>query len=97
MQTCKRYQRYKKNKECPNEYLFLGFHFVEGDTTCTVDMVTKLTSIPDDINSVTCSLVPDALIEQMNKDGLNMALCLLGKKIVKMWMVKFDSFTTYSN
>ncbi len=70
---------------CIKQYFFnflkkSGFNFIDGGVTCTADMVTKLTSVPDDIEGVTCALIPDALIEEMKENGQHVAVCLLGNQ-----------------
>ncbi len=56
----------------------IGFVFVSGGADCTPDMVTELSSVPDDISSVTCALVPESLLEEKKEDQSQMSSCLLG-------------------
>ncbi len=43
-------------------------------------MVTELNSIPDDVSTVTCSLVPEALVKEMKEDQSQLSLCILGNE-----------------
>ncbi len=57
---------------------FSGFTFIDGGVECTTSMVTTLDSVPSDVGSITCALIPDALARQMESEFSRLSLCLLG-------------------